>query len=216
MDLDTLQPAPDASMSSSILKLAWTGLLSCVLSAPDLQAAEAPVVSITTAHQSDREKRTAAQLERLLKTHDASAWAFTRTVVIDETEIPHSHPVLTLHARHLKDDELLLSTYLHEQLHWFLSERPKPMQAAVADLRRAYPRIPVGFPQGSGDEAGNYEHLLVTYLEYQADQILLGALKAQQVMQFWSTDHYTWIYRNLLRDDSKIRAIVEKHGLVPG
>jgi hypothetical protein len=202
-------------MSSSIQKLARTGLLLCVLSAPSIQAAEVPVVSITTAHQGEFEKRTAAQLERLLKTHDASDWAFTRTVVIDETDIPHSHPVLTLHARHLKDDELLLSTYLHEQLHWFLSERPKEMRAAVADLRRLYPRIPVGFPQGSSDEAGNYEHLIVAYLEYQADQALLGALKAHQVMQFWSDDHYTWIYRTLLKDASKIGAIVRKHGLVP-
>lgn len=204
-------------MPTSILRLTRLGLLLCALAAPPLHATEAQpaVVSITTAHQSEREKRTAAQLERLLKTHDASAWAFTRTIVIDETEIPHSHPVLTLHARHLKDDELLLSTYLHEQLHWFLTAHPKEVQAAVADLRRLYPRIPVGFPQGSGDEAGNYEHLIVTCLEYLADQRLLGELRAQQVMQFWSTDHYTWIYRNLLRDDSKIRAIVKKHGLVP-
>lgn len=203
-------------MSISIQKLARLGLLLGALTAPTVHAAEAPiVVSISTAHRSDAEKRTAAQLERLLKTYDASAWAFTRTVVIDETDIPHSHPVLTLHARHLLDDELLLSTYLHEQLHWFLSEHPKEMQAAVADLRRLYPRIPVGFPQGSSDEAGNYEHLIVTYLEYQADRSLLGALKAQQVMQFWSTDHYTWLYRNLLKDDSKIRTIVKKHKLIP-
>ena len=29
-----------------------------------------------------------------------------------------SHPVLTLHTRHRRDDDLLLSTFLHEQLHW--------------------------------------------------------------------------------------------------
>jgi hypothetical protein len=40
-------------------------------------------------------------LERLLKQYDLSKWIFTRKVIIDQGEIPHSHPVLTLHTRHL-------------------------------------------------------------------------------------------------------------------
>src|SRR5262249_41281436 len=65
------------------------------------------------------EAQTKEQLLRLLKTYDVSRWIFTKSIVIDERAIPHSHPVLTLHARHLQDDELLLSTFVHEQFHWF-------------------------------------------------------------------------------------------------
>ena len=62
-----------------------------------------------------REVQTKEQLQRLLKTYDLSKWIFTRSILIDEKAIPHSHPVLTLHTRHLKDDDLLLSTFVHEQ-----------------------------------------------------------------------------------------------------
>lgn len=66
-----------------------------------------------------REQQTKLQLERLLATYDVSRWMFTRTILIESGRdvIPHSHPVLTLSTRHLKDDELLLSTFVHEQLH---------------------------------------------------------------------------------------------------
>jgi hypothetical protein len=32
---------------------------------------------------------------------------------------------------------------------------------ALSQLRGLYPSIPVGFPQGSNDADGNYEHLIV-------------------------------------------------------
>jgi hypothetical protein len=84
-------------------------------------------VTIRTAHDSAAELATKAQLERLIAAHDLRQWTFTHEIVIDEKSIPHSHPVLTLHTRHLKQDDELLSTYLHEQLHWFLTRmQPKP------------------------------------------------------------------------------------------
>jgi hypothetical protein len=42
---------------------------------------------------------------------------------------------------------------------------------------------------------------------------LLGELKARQVMDFWATDHYTWIYKTVVNrqdidayEDQKITA----------
>src|SRR5688500_14429317 len=67
------------------------------------------------------EAQTRDQLQRLLATYDLSPWLYTKSIVIDERAIPFSHPVLTLHTRHLKDDELLISTFVHEQFHWFLA-----------------------------------------------------------------------------------------------
>src|SRR5690349_9754470 len=71
--------------------------------------AVAEALEFSLAHGSPREVETRDQLRRLLSTHALLPWLFTRKVVIDEQSIPHSHPVLTLHARHLKDDDQLLS-----------------------------------------------------------------------------------------------------------
>lgn len=172
-------------------------------------------VMLSLAHGSAAEVQTESRLRSLLSRYDLSPWTITRRVIIDQDEIPHSHPVLTLHSRHRNDDELLLSTYVHEQLHWWLATRSKETAEAEAELRLRYPKIPVGYPEGSSDDDGNYEHLLVIYLEYRADQTLLGELKAREVMQFWASDHYTWLYEKILSESDVIGRVVKKYGLLP-
>jgi hypothetical protein len=161
------------------------------------------------------EQQTKAQLQKLLQTYDVAKWVFTRSVLIDEKSIPHSHPVLTLSTRHLKDDELLLSTFLHEQIHWFLTQNHKNTEEAKRELRGLFPKVPVSFPEGAKDEESTYLHLIVIYLEYRADREVLGELKARQVMEFWAKDHYTWIYKTVLERPRDIGNIVFKHKLVP-
>jgi hypothetical protein len=177
--------------------------------------AASPHVSISLKNRDAKEGATQSQLERLLSQYDLTPWIFTTSVVIDEDSIPHSHPVLTLHTRHLKDDDLLLSTFVHEQAHWFFDQHHEDAAKAVAELRGLYPSIPVGFPEGSNDSDGNYEHLIVIYLEDEADRKLLGELRAWQVMSFWSQDHYTWLYRTVLKDRARLRDLVRKHHLDP-
>ena len=172
-------------------------------------------LDISTVHGTPAELQTEAQLQRLAEHYDLSPWLFTHTIRIDEQTIPHSHPVLTLHTRHLKDDELLVSTFVHEELHWFIEQHRKDADAAIVDLKRSYAVIPVGYPQGSADEDGNYEHLLVIYLEYRADRSLLGELRAREVMDFWAQDHYTWLYQAVLDHPTEIGAVVRRHGLIP-
>ena len=161
------------------------------------------------------EEQTKAQLQRLLKTYDVAKWTFTKSVLVDEKAIPHSHPVLTLSTRHIKDDELLLSTFVHEQIHWFLTQNHKSTEEAKKELRGLFPKAPISFPEGATDEESTYLHLIVIYLEYRADRELLGELKARQVMEFWATDHYTWIYKTVLERARDIGNIVFKHKLVP-
>ena len=184
-----------------------------------------PLLSITSYAQdkldislksgSQAEIQTREQLQRLLKTYDLSKWIFTKSILIDEKSIPHSHPILTLHTRHLKDDDLLLSTFVHEQLHWFLAQSDKETREAIKELRVLFPKVPVGFPVGSEDEESTYLHLLVNYLEYRADRELLGELRAKQVMDFWATDHYTWVYKTVLERTRDIGNIAFKHKLIP-
>jgi hypothetical protein len=88
-------------------------------------------VEIKLTQGSQQETATRDQLQRLLKNYDVSRWIFTTSIIVDEMAIPHSHPVLTLSTRHLRDDELLLSTFVHEQLHWFLAQRVKQTEDAI-------------------------------------------------------------------------------------
>jgi hypothetical protein len=109
----------------------------------------------------------------------------------------------------------MLSTFVHEQAHWFFDQHHEDATKAVAELPRLYPIIPVGFPEGSNDSDGNYEHLIVIYLEDEADRRLLGELRAWQAMSFWSQDHYRWLYRAVLSDRAQLRDLVRKYHLDP-
>ena len=204
---------PGRSLVRALRALA---LVAAGVGAAGVNANADDAIAIALAHGTPAERQLEQRLRALLAANDLSRWTFTRRVVIDETEIPHSHPVLTLHARHRHDDELLLSTYVHEQMHWFLATRQKQAEAAEAELRLRYPKIPVGFPEGSADDDGNYEHLLVIWLEYRADQALLGELKTREVMQFWAGDHYTWLYAKVLSEPRAIGEVIHKYHLEPG
>jgi len=169
---------------------------------------------ISLKNNTPREAKTKAQLERLLKTYDLEKWIFTRKIEIDEKAIPHSHPVLTLSARHVKDDDLLLSTFVHEQIHWHFVINDKQTDEAFKDLKLMFPKVPDKGPEGARSEESTYLHLFVCYLEYRAGRDLMGELRAKQVMEFWSTDHYTWIYKTVLERPRDIGGILLKHKLM--
>jgi hypothetical protein len=169
---------------------------------------------ITAKHGMPPEEATRRQLERLLDQYELSPWRFTGEVEIDEDDNPHSHPVLTLSTRHVKDDLLLLSTYLHEQSHWYFEAHPET-RAAMAELEAQFPGLPVGFPDGANDHDASYEHLCVNTFEYEALRRLVGELAARQVLEFWTTDHYRVLYRTVLDHRRDILAVMKHHGLEP-
>jgi hypothetical protein len=193
-------------------------LLFLLIAAASLKAyGQTPrVFKITLASATPAEQQTKTQLEGLLKTYDLSKWIMTRTIVIDEKATPHSHPVLTLSARHVKDDELLVATFVHEQMHWFVIEDHRDLNGALAELRKMFPSAPVKGPEGARDERSTYLHIAVCYLEYRGIRELLGELRARQVMEFWSNDHYTWIYKTVLERPRDIGQVMFKYNLIPG
>ena len=80
-----------------------------------------------------------------------------------------------------------------------------------------YPGMPVGGQDGAADRDSGYLHLVVCYLELQADRQVLGPEKTAQVFQFWEHDHYRWIYRTVVQDEAKIAEVVSRNGLrIPG
>ncbi|HYP29399.1 MAG TPA: hypothetical protein VE262_21995 [Blastocatellia bacterium] len=163
---------------------------------------------------SEKENQKKAQIERLLKQYDLSKWLFTKSVLIDEqTGIPHSHPVLTLNADELDDDPRTLATFIHEQIHWFGDANRAGVEKAIEELKMMYPQAPGGPPEGARNSYSTYLHLIVCYLEYQGMKELVGNEKAKQVIEASSKRFYKWIYRTVLSDEAKLRAVVEKHGL---
>jgi hypothetical protein len=74
------------------------------------------------------------------------------------------------------------------QRHWGILRDWVPTELAIADLRKLFPTVPAGGTAGARDEYSTYLHLLVCYLEQQADLRVLGELKTKPVMDFWATE----------------------------
>jgi hypothetical protein len=171
-------------------------------------------LQISLKNNSEKENQKKAQTERLLKQYNLSKWLFTKSILIDEkTRIPHSHPVLTLNTDQLDDDTGAVSIFIHEQIHWFEEANAAARDKAIEELKVMYPEAPGGPPEGARDRYSTYLHLIVCYLEYQGMKELVGNEKAKQVIEASSKRFYRWIYRTVLSDEPKLRAVVEKHGL---
>jgi hypothetical protein len=170
-----------------------------------------PAIKIDLAHGTDREQQTKALLEQALGSYDLGKYTFTRHVVIEERAINHAFPVLTLNVRFARSADELLSSYVHEQLHWHLRDRGRDQQEAIAELRIIYPGAPVGAPEGAETAVSTYGHLIDCYLEIQADRQLIGPERTSAVIA--DKGHYTWIYKTILQDEPRIAAVARRHHL---
>jgi hypothetical protein len=109
------------------------------------------------------------------------------------------------------DDALFLSTFIHEQLHHFYKDNPKTKRAKK--LMNVYKDLPVF--KGTIDDT--YEHILIIASEYSALKNLLGLLKARNIVEFWSHDHYEELYKIVLNDYPEIRDLMDSVSIIlPG
>ena len=166
----------------------------------------AETITIETKNATDHERQLKNELEKVLGANDVSKYTFTRTVIVEERAMNHAFPVLTLNTHFLGSDDELLSSFLHEQLHWYLASRPMLMKDAVAQLKRFYPRVPVGLPDGADTEYSTYGHLVDCYLEIQADRQIIGEERTKKVIR--NKPWYLWIYKTVTEDEPRIAAIV--------
>lgn len=169
--------------------------------------------------QSDtpRTRATRDQLTRLLTKFDLTKWCFARKILIDPAAIPHSHPVLTLNTR-AGEDLFLLSTFVHEQIHWFESDHEKAVGRAITRLEEQFPDLPTQPPAGARDRHSSYLHLIVGWLEYDALARLAGVKEAQRAFEHWAGHHYQGIYRLLLDSSARSRigaVLAEEKLLIP-
>jgi hypothetical protein len=156
------------------------------------------------------------RLAKMRRRFDLAQFEYTRRVRISPTEIPHSHPILTLNTRPQSDDALLC-TYLHEQMHWYLWRLGGPSSDPVApfydELKRRYPTAPTHIPDGANDEYSTYLHLVINWLEIEAASCLLG--REQAISVALATPVYRWIYRQVIKDWDELGLLYRKHKIIP-
>ena len=155
-----------------------------------------------------------ALLRGLRERYDLSRWEYTRTVRIAPLEVPHSHPVLTLNAKDIRDEDAFLSTYLHEQVPWGLDlHREDETAHAIARLRAIYPDAHRSLPETGDDEHTTYLHLVVNWLEIFTTAEFIGRERAEAVAR--RAPVYTRIYRTVIDDYETIGAMLRDVGVQP-
>jgi hypothetical protein len=162
-------------------------------------------------------ERIRALLLALRRRHDLARYEYTRLVRIVPGSETFSHPVLTLGNRFAENEDLLLSTYLHEQMHWYLWLLGTPDYDPVApffdELVRRYPDAPIKLPEGARNYESTYLHLVVNWLEISAASEFIGRTRASTVADTqWGQ---RWIYRTVLKDWDRLGELYERHGIVP-
>lgn len=190
-----------------------TAVIAAAFALAGSAAASTPKLEIDLAHNSPAEAQTRANLITLAEHYDLSPWTWTTHILIEQYAIPHSDPVLTLNTRH--DGLVLLSSYVHEQLHRFEDLHPAAMDAAIAEFEKMYPGLPVGGLDGGKDERSTYLHIITCYSELQAMKRLVGPEQATAAVSQIGQDHYRAIYRLVFAHEAEIGAVVGRYRLMP-
>lgn len=187
-------------------------LLAVILVTVALASAQTPKLNIRTKNGLPKEEEVKQQMERLAQQYDLKKYTITRDIIIERGVIPHSSPVLTLNLRFLDDDDLALSSYLHEQGHWYLMQRNRiDNPSLLSDLERNFPGLDYHVPQGDGELRGSYFHIAVCMLEWQGMEELVGAKRARRVIEWKQGDHYKGIYSILLNQRERVESILNQH-----
>ncbi len=174
-------------------------------------------IDIDLDHAEREAQRIRDWLAALRKRHDLSRFEYTRLVQIVPAGPTHSHPILTLGTRFSETEDLLLATYLHEQMHWYLWRLGGPDHDPVApffdELVRRYPKAPTRLPEGARSYEQTYVHLVVCWLEIAAVTELIGRERAEALADTqWG---YRWIYRTVLQDWDALGQLLLEHGVLP-
>lgn len=196
-----------------ILAPVVAGLMgTAVIAYSKMQVPELPNgMQAVLANSSSTEQQAAEQLARLASDHDLTPYIFTKDIQFKDREIPHSHPTLTLNTRYIQHDNHALSTFLHEQVHWFMEDNKENEKAAIEALKAIYPEVPVMNGEGARDEYSTYLHLMVCMHELDALASYMGEEMARKTLA--QKRHYKWIYKQVLENSDQIRSVMHDHGL---
>lgn len=174
-------------------------------------------IDVDLTHAGREAERVRAMLEALRRRHDLARFEYTRLVRIVPAGPTHSHPILTLGTRIAESEDHLLATYVHEQMHWYLSRLGgydhDPVEPFFDELVRRYPKAPTRLPEGARSYEQTYVHLVVCWLEIAVMTELIGEERALALCDTqWG---YRWIYRTVRRDREAIGELLAANGLWP-
>jgi hypothetical protein len=174
-------------------------------------------IDVDLEHARREGERVSGLLAALRRRHDLSRFEYTTIVRVVPGGDTFAHPVLTLGNRFAGSEDMLLSTYLHEQMHWYLwrlgGETHDPVAPFFDELVRRYPQAPIAPPDGALSYESTYLHLVVNWLEIAAAAEYIGQARARAVAQ--ASRSYRWIYHTVLRDWDLLGELYERHDLVP-
>ena len=189
-------------------------LLAALILLPTFAQSQTPQLKIKLQHDSAGEQKRKEQIERLAAKYDLKKYTITRDILIDQQAINHSTPVLTQNLRFLDNDDLALSAYVHEQAHWLLMERHRgEAREMLPELERMYPNLPSAPPQGDGNEATSYIHLVVLMLEWRALEDLIGSERAKAVMDVKRQDHYKALYATVMDNRDQMEKFLKRYSV---
>lgn len=190
------------------MKVIFILLLSFLFSCAHRPAAPVgPEVKITEVSPSKWTALTRQNLEHLLHVYDLAPFLFTTDIHIQSRVIPHSHPILTLNTRYAEKPHKLLSVFVHEQLHWWTSQKKVDVNKAIGELKRLFPN----------QVHSTYLHLIVCTLEYDAMVYFLNKKEATKIVhEFINVDRiYAWTYTQVLKRHKELSRIILKYKLKP-
>ena len=129
-------------------------------------------IDVDLEHARREGERVGELLAALRRRHDLARFEYTSVVRIVPGGETFAFPVLTLGNRFADNEDILLSTYLHEQMHWYLWHLGTPERDMVApfldELVRRYPEAPTEPPDGARNYESTYLHLVINWLEVAA------------------------------------------------
>ena len=176
-------------------------------------------IDIDLDHAQREAERVRDMLAALRRRHDLARYEYTSIVRIVPGGDTFAQPVLTLGNRFADSEDLLLSTYLHEQMHWYLWHLGTPERDMVApfmdELVRRYPNAPITPPRGARGYDATYSHLVVNWLEIAATSEFIGRERAIAVASAQRRRSYGWLYDTVVRDWDLLGELYERHDIVP-
>lgn len=172
-------------------------------------------LKVRLASGDEPQRRVRRRLFQILGSYkEVSDWFFTNEVLIDDSKDSHSHPVLTIGSAGIgiQTDLGLLSTFIHEQFHWHLSQHPERVKLAIDDLKTRYLHVNVGTENGGArNEESTYLHLLVCFLEAEALSLMVGRKRAMGFIL--RKPYYFWVYKKVASDHEVLATILARRGL---
>ena len=169
-------------------------------------------MEIVELNSNEKTKLTKEALLFYFKNYDLTPFLYTKIIHINSDGTSQSHPILTLSTNSSHYPERILSTFLHEQFHWWANEADDNyFKAVMMDLKTLYPELPeTGV---SSNCFSTYLHLIICWLEFKGTAKLIGKDKAEKVIQ--SYEIYEWIYGQVLENNIVLKKILSRHNFIP-